>query len=285
MKSPLLFPLPVLLFAVAAFVACERPAVPTDELLPTDSGLTYRLRLPTAERTLVALTYDDALYTQRTVALPALRRYCLPATFFLNAVDNRLAVLDWREAALAGHELANHSLWHPCTADIGWPEFLSTEAYDPQRFLAELATQHALIGHIDGKPDDARTYAHPCNDHFIGSEPRISTLPLLADSPLVRYGRSGSSEPSSSIRPGEAYDPMALPSWTVPERSTGAELIAFAEQAHDEGGAAVYTFHGIGGDWIVLGEDEHEELLDYLMTHSDRFEVVTFGELAARMVE
>ena len=242
-----------------------------------------QLRLPdSTQRTLVALTYDDGLYTQRTQAAPQLDSLGLRGTFFLNSVEGREAVLGWRAIAAGGHELANHSLFHPCPRSYGWPDGLATEDYDSTRFLDELRTQHDLIGHVEGSAREQRSYAHPCNYHFVDT-PAQSTLPLLAASPLVDYGRTGGDR-DATLDPDTPYEPLAVPSWTVDEGASGAELIAFAELARARGGAAVYTFHGVGADWLIVSREAHWALAEHLAQHADRFEVVTFGDLARRMV-
>ena len=260
-------------------LACAEP-----EPLPAAADApapTAGLRLPDSSRTLVALTYDDGLYTQRAVAVPLLDTMCVNGTFFLNNVESRDAGLAWRAAGVRGHELANHSLFHACPESYGWPAYFATEAYDSVRYLDELETQHRILGHLDGHGDTARSFAHPCNYHFI-DEAAVSTLPLLAASPLVAYGRTGGDR-TAVLEPGVSYEPLAIPSWTVDEGASADELIAFAELADERGGAAVYTFHGIGSDWIVVSREAHRALVAHLVAHPGRFEVVTFGELARRM--
>src|SRR6476469_231010 len=76
------------------------------------------------KRAIICLTYDDGLETQRTTAIPQLDSVGLKATFFLNAIQGSSAsdiigqtpeaVLGWTQAAKNGHELANHTLFHPC---------------------------------------------------------------------------------------------------------------------------------------------------------------------------
>ncbi len=64
----------------------------------------------------VALTYDDALNVDLDHAIPALDSVGLKGTFYLSgyspALTNRFA--EWRKVAAAGHELGNHTLFHPC---------------------------------------------------------------------------------------------------------------------------------------------------------------------------
>src|SRR3954468_17028100 len=64
----------------------------------------------------VALTYDDALNVDLDNAIPALDSLGLKGTFYLSgysgALNNRID--EWRAIAKKGHELGNHTLYHPC---------------------------------------------------------------------------------------------------------------------------------------------------------------------------
>ena len=69
----------------------------------------------------VSLTYDDALNINLDKVIPALDSVKLKGTFYLIAsakpFTNRLK--EWKVAASHGHEIANHSLFHPCASGPG----------------------------------------------------------------------------------------------------------------------------------------------------------------------
>ena len=64
----------------------------------------------------VVLTYDDAIDVDLDNAIPALDSAGLKGTFYLigssPAVSRRIG--QWRAAAKNGHELGNHTSFHPC---------------------------------------------------------------------------------------------------------------------------------------------------------------------------
>ncbi len=62
----------------------------------------------------------------------------------------------------------------------------------------------------------------------------------------------------------------------APANVTGAQLIARVEEAAAKGTMANFTFHGIGGDYLTVSNEAHEELLDYLAAHRDTYWVDTF---------
>src|SRR5436305_13494651 len=83
-----------------------------------------------SKRAIICLTYDDGLETQLSTVIPQLDSVGLKATFFLNSIQGSSqsdiigqtpeAVLGWTNAAKDGHELANHTLYHPCPEKLGW---------------------------------------------------------------------------------------------------------------------------------------------------------------------
>src|SRR3569623_2630736 len=75
-----------------------------------------------------------------------------------------------------------------------------------------------------------------------------------------------------------ALDPMAV-GVTVPEGATGAQLIKLAQDAAARGTMINFTFHGIGGDYIMTSRQAHEELLAYLAAHRADYWTDTFIDI------
>ena len=75
---------------------------------------------------------------------------------------------------------------------------------------------------------------------------------------------------------------MNVPARGFPDDVTGAELIAYAEEARQGGGMAVFLFHGIGGDYLITSNAAHRELLSWLAAHRDELWVTTLAEAVER---
>ena len=113
----------------------------------------------------VALTYDDALNIDLDKVIPALDSVQLKGTFYLiassKAFTNRLK--EWKAAASHGHELANHSLFHPCASGPG-RGFVTADydlkTYSIRRMNDEMRMANSVFEALDGKKK--RTYAYPC---------------------------------------------------------------------------------------------------------------------------
>src|SRR5258708_22707558 len=121
----------------------------------------------------VVLTYDDAINADLDNAIPALDSLNLKGTFYLigssEVVNKRMA--EWRLAAKHGHELGNHSMFHPCDGKLPGRSFVTADEdltkYTVSRAVNEIRTTNTLLKASDGK--DKRTFAFPCADRKIGN--------------------------------------------------------------------------------------------------------------------
>ncbi|MBD2720732.1 polysaccharide deacetylase family protein [Hymenobacter armeniacus] len=237
-------------------------------------------------KAIICLTYDDGLDTQLTTALPQLDSAGLKATFFLNAIagssptevigEPPAAVVGWRAAAAHGHELANHTLFHPCPEKLGWTKTVAIETYTVPRILEEIRTQNALLALLD-PARRARAFAYPCNNTLIGS---VDYLPSVQRSGLVKFGRGGGDR-TSIVTNFATLNPMQVPSWLVEPGTTLPELIAFAEKTKQAHGMGVYQFHGVGGQIFKVSSNVHREFLAYLKAHEAEYSVLTFSAAMA----
>jgi peptidoglycan/xylan/chitin deacetylase (PgdA/CDA1 family) len=128
----------------------------------------------------VVLTYDDGLNVHLTNTIPALDSAGLKGTFYISdyAGNLRSHIGGWRKAAAAGHELANHTVWHPCEGGRPGREFVKGDYdfrfYTVRRITNEIRTMNNLLHAIDGKKD--RTFAFPCGDTKIGDTAYLDGL-------------------------------------------------------------------------------------------------------------
>jgi len=128
----------------------------------------------------VVLTYDDALNVHLDNVIPLLDSLGLKATFYLSAsfpgCKNRLN--DWKKAAAEGHELGNHTLFHPCLGNMPGREWVKPEndmsKYTVQRMINEPRMTNVFLQALDGKTE--RTFAYPCGDMKIGDTTYIDSL-------------------------------------------------------------------------------------------------------------
>jgi peptidoglycan/xylan/chitin deacetylase (PgdA/CDA1 family) len=221
---------------------------------------------PAGRLAAIALTYDDALQSDLDVAIPQLQAAGFRGTFFLKA-DNVFPrdIARWRAASLAGHELGNHSVNHPCPrAMLPGRDHYATESYDAEIMLTEIRVNNALLAAIDG--DRPRTYSYPCSQSLVGGRDYI---PALRTSGIIRYARNGGDAWRSIVSDMAALDPLNVPSWGPVDHPDGAALIAYVERVRASGGFGVLQFHGVGGDYLEVSAEAHRQLLAYLRAHPE----------------
>ncbi len=226
---------------------------------------------PNGAKAAVVFTYDDGLDGHLDVAVRQLDEFGFKGTFYCTgnspSLYNRME--DWRAIAQNGHELGNHTLFHPCDGNLNdWvkPEY-DLNNYSVEQMLAELQTANTLLKAIDGKTE--RTFAYTCANYIAGGKDFTDEIQHL-----FLGARGGSQLPETM----KAYDIYNTPSTMVDSPST-EELIAIVEAAKKNGTIAVFMFHSVGGGYLNVGADEHRALLQYIKKHENEFYSDTFLEV------
>jgi peptidoglycan-N-acetylglucosamine deacetylase len=223
----------------------------------------------------ICLTYDDGMQTQIENAIPQLDEVGLKGTFFINSVAGTASIISWENAAKNGHELGNHSLFHPCPVSFGWPKETASDYYTIPQILNEIKTVNMILGNLDPSRK-TRSYSYPCNQTEVGGK---SYIEALRKSKLVNCARGGSGAEKIFVSDFSQFNKMNVPSWAVPENVELKDLIDFVEKAREKGGLAVVQFHGVGGEWIKVSNEVHKAFLKYLSENKSEYWVATFSEV------
>jgi sialate O-acetylesterase len=226
---------------------------------------------PGKARAAVCLTYDDGLDCHLDIAAPALERHGFRGTFYVTGTSSSLyqRTEAWREMAARGHELGNHTLFHPCHGDrFDWvrPEY-DLNSYTFHQLKAELQVASSLLKAVDG--EEERSFAYTCTNTTIDGVSFVDSI-----RGMFPAARGGGPLPERMDR----IDIHNVPSWGVAD-PTGAELIAYVEQAREKGTLAVIMFHSVGGGYLNVSEQAHEQLLEYLEQHREEIWVAPFKEV------
>jgi len=233
-------------------------------------------RWPNGAQVAICLTYDDGLASHVNHVVPALNRFGLKGTFFAqgNAPSLRDEPEKWRDLTADGHELANHTMYHPCQKEkegrdiYDWvkPEY-DLNFYTKKQLLKELKSSNSLLYQIDGV--SKRTFAYTCCDHEVSGESFVEDI-----RPLFSAARLIGPIPDSL----KNVDLMLMPSWAVSGNS-GAELIAYVEKAAEKGTVGTIMFHGVGAEYLKVSEEAHHELIAHLAANPTKYYVATFKEI------
>lgn len=240
-------------------------------LIPTSGAFAQQVHWPEHKRCAIVLTYDDALSSQLNNAVPQLKRAGIKATFFLTSDIDSLSIPRWRRLAKEGFELGNHTVFHPCSGTDDNP--VPSEHYTAYQVIREIEVMDRFLFAVDGKTK--RTFAYPCAETFVGGRDYVDSLRRYS---LVKYARSGG-DSSAVITDFIHLDRFRIPSYGLDGGETGNQLIAFVKSAEAKGGLGIIMFHGIGGDYITVSSEAHQELVNYLRRHKRELWIVTFQQV------
>lgn len=219
---------------------------------------------PAGKTSAIVLTYDDSLASHLDIAAPQLEAAGFRGTFFLNGTFPVALLPRWRALAEKGHELGNHTIFHPCPAGSFKmdPQF-ETERYTIPGMLREIGAMNSFLTGIDGKTQ--RTMSLPCSVALAGG---VDYTDALRASGIIRYVRTGSNDGSFVSDPA-LLDPFRVPSRSFPDNVTAEQLIAYVKEVQAKGGLGVFMFHGVGGDYLINSAEAHQGLMNYLKAHPE----------------
>ncbi len=214
---------------------------------------------PGGARAAVSLTYDDGLNSQLDNAVPDLDRLGLKGTFFLTEENAHWRLGDWQALAQRGHEVANHTMTHPCALN----------GYTASRF------EHAELDRMQGYLDahfgaiGERTFAYPCGYLGLGHgdrRERFGRYRRLLQRSGVVAARTTAGGPN---RPGEALaDPLRLHGFEPTyDGDSPAPALRYLNETIAQGGWAILVFHEVLPRWHGDGDASiatHRSILDHL---------------------
>lgn len=222
----------------------------------------------------VVLTYDDAIDQHLDNAVPVLDSLQLKATFYLTAFSSsiRQRLSEWKKLPLNGHELGNHTLYHPCNGGPG-REWVNGEQdlrqYSVQRMLNEVRMTNIFLEALDGKKK--RTFAYTCGDRKIGDSSFIE--PLKNEFVAARAVRNEMHQlPQVDLYNIDCY---------MVNGESAEQLIGWVKQAVATHSLLVILFHGVnGGNALNVSLPAHSALLHYLRQQQNDIWIAPMIEVA-----
>lgn len=185
----------------------------------------------------VSLTYDDGLDSQLDLALPALDRSGLKATFFVTMANIRHRQAEWEKIVSSGHELANHTLTHPCDLQRFTPaDYRRRELLPVERWLNRIQPNRSV-----------RSFAYPCDVTNLGSgdanrqEAHFDRLLAGLGIDAARTSEGEPNRPATALRRPHRLQALAV-GYDAPDLAT---VDVYLRQAVDRGHWAILVFHDI----------------------------------------
>lgn len=210
------------------------------------------------KKSAVVITYDDAIDEHLNHAAPLLDSLGLKATFYITAfspsVQQRMH--EWKALAAKGHELGNHTLFHPCAGGTGreWvPAEYDMHHYTVKRIQDEARMTNLFLQALDG--NTKRTFAYTCGDMKIG------------DSSFIQ-GMKNDFVAARAVR-NEMHQIQDINLYNVDcymvNNHTAEQMIAWVKESVRTNSLLVVLFHGVGGgNPLNVSLEEHRKFLLYL---------------------
>lgn len=206
----------------------------------------------------VVITYDDAIDQHLDNAAPLLDSLGLKASFYVTAFSSSVQkrLNEWKNLDKKGHELGNHTLYHPCAGGTGreWvkPEY-DMRNYTVQRMIDETRMTNLFLQALDGKTK--RTFAYTCGDMKIGDSSFIQAM--KKDFVAARAVRN-------EMHKINEIDLYNVDCYMVNNHSA-EEMIGWVKKAVSTNSLLVILFHGVGGgNGLDVSLNAHRQFLNYL---------------------
>jgi sialate O-acetylesterase len=237
--------------------------------------LIYAQNVWNGKKCAVALTYDDALLVHLDNVVPVLDSLNLKGTFYLSGYFPGFAnsIPRWRSVAANGHELANHTLFHPCAGDRPGREWVNPNndlsKYTVKRMTDEINMTNILLKTLDGQT--ARTFAYPCGDTKIGDVDYYKT---------VEANFVAARGTTSEMKKITELNFADIGAYGI-NGQTGEQMIELVKKAQASNSLLVFLFHGVGGGHSLnVALAEHNKLVRYLKQNAADVWVAPFIEVA-----
>ncbi|HNY15497.1 MAG TPA: polysaccharide deacetylase family protein, partial [Bacteroidales bacterium] len=221
-----------LLFPLAAQRICIAQAYSGK----SGSGIKQSFSWPEGKKMAISLTFDDARLSQIDTGIPLLDKYNVKATFYISPGSMLQRTEGWKKAVLNGHDIGNHSVYHPCSGNFAWSRNKALEEYTPERMRSELDSANRIITGVLGTTPVS--FAYPCGQTYTGrSITTRSYVPLIAS--MFESGRGWLNEAPND----PSFCDMAQLNATELDGKSFDQVIKMIETAKASGGWLILAGH------------------------------------------
>ena len=222
----------------------------------------------------VVITYDDAINEHLDNALPVLDSLGIKATFYITAFSTSMQtrINDWKNIAVKGYELGNHTLFHPCIGGAG-REWVSKQNdlrnYSVQRMENEVRMTNLFLQALDGKTK--RTFAFTCGDMKI--EDSLFMNGMKNDFVAARAVRN-------EMHKINEVDLYSVDCYVVNNHSF-EQMKEWVDKAITTNSLLVILFHGVGGgNSLNVTIEDHRKILAYIKQQEKDIMIAPMIEVA-----
>ena len=228
----------------------------------------------------IVLTYDDAINEHLDNAIPVLDSLKLKATFYLSgfSISIQKRLNEWKKIAKKGHELGNHTLFHPCDANGPQRTWVQPEndlsKYTVKRIENEIRMTNLFLQALDGKIK--RTFAFTCGDMKVADSTFINGM--RKDFVAARVVRN-------EMHKINEIDLYNVDCYMVNNLSF-EQMKEWVDKAIQKNSLLVILFHGVGGgNNLNVSLDAHRKILTYIKQNEKDIYVAPMVDVATHILE
>ena len=223
----------------------------------------------------IVLTYDDGLNVHLDHVAPVLDSHEIKATFYVhtNSESFKKRKKEWKSVADSGHELGNHTVFHPCAGQSKNRDWVLPEKdldnYTYASIINEIKTASNALGDLDGRT--ARTYAYTCGDTSILDTSYIAGIKEIF--PCARGVQRAYNHKDS-------IDLYKLKAHSMKGHNAD-EMISIVDKAIENESLLIFLFHGVGGDHHLNVEAaDHDLLIEHIKSKESELWVTTMIDVS-----
>jgi peptidoglycan/xylan/chitin deacetylase (PgdA/CDA1 family) len=229
---------------------------------------------PDGYRMALSISFDDARASQVDSGTALLDRYHAIATFYVVPGSVKEHLEGWKKAVAAGHEIGNHSVRHPCTANFPWSRSSALEDYTIIQMSNELKEANSEIKKLLGVTPEV--FAYPCGQTYVGRGLKTqSYVPVIAKQFLSGRGwlDEGPTDP--------AFCDLAQITGMELDGKTFDQVLSLIKSAGESGKWLVFAGHEMGGSGNqTTNLQVLEKLIQYVQDPANKIWFAPVGTVA-----
>jgi beta-glucosidase len=237
-------------------------------------------RWPEGKKAAISLSFDDARASQVDNGVPIFDRYNIKATFYVSPGNVKNRIDKWKAAAAKGHEIANHTMVHPCSGNFPFARDRALEDFTLAQMAQDIDEASNFIESIFGTRPN--TFAYPCGQSFVGrGQNTKSYVPIVANKFLA--GRGWLDEaPNDPI-----YCDLSKIYGMASDGYDFAYIKKLVDQTVESGGWLVLCGHEIlpSGNHLTTYTSMLEELAAYISNPRNGIWAATVSDVASYIRE
>lgn len=233
-----------------------------------------RFSWPEGYRMGLSLTFDDGRSSQVDIGTPLFDKYGVKVTFLVVPISVEGRLEAWRKAVATGHEIGNHSIYHPCSGNFDWARTNALENYDLEKMHQELLKANTRLEELLNVTPEV--FAYPCGQKFVGRGVNTkSYVPVVAQ--LFILGRGWLDEGPND--PG--FCDMAQLTGMEMDGKDFEEILKLIEFSKTSGKWLVLAGHDIGNEGVQTTRTAMlEKLIQYAQNPANGVWLAPAGTIA-----